>query len=152
MLCSRCQKRPAVVFVSTGSDSSDTKGYCLSCAKELNIKQVTDIMNQMGISEEDFDAMQEQMDELMSADTDMANLSDDSTDPDDESDDGYTTGGAPTFPPFFKNLFSMSKPEDELSKKGDKSSVDGKKSDRDKKKEDKKKQKRESILSFIVMT
>ena len=71
MLCSRCQKRPAVVFVSTGSDGSDTKGYCLSCAKELNIKQVTDIMNQMGISEEDFDAMQEQMDELMSADTDM---------------------------------------------------------------------------------
>ena len=134
MLCSRCQKRPAVVFVSTGNDSSDTKGYCLSCAKELNIKQVTDIMNQMGISEEDFDAMQEQMDELMSADTDMANLSDDSTDPDDESDDGYTTGGAPTFPPFFKNLFSMSKPEDELSKKGDKSSVDGKKSDGKKKK------------------
>lgn len=148
MLCSRCQKRPAVVFVSTGSDGSDTKGYCLSCAKELNIKQVTDIMNQMGISEEDFDAMQEQMDELMSADTDMANLSDDSTDPDDESDDGYTTGGAPTFPPFFKNLFSMSKPEDELSKKGDKSSVDGKKSDRDKKKEDKKKQKKRKHIEL----
>ena len=148
MLCSRCQKRPAVVFVSTGSDGSDTKGYCLSCAKELNIKQVTDIMNQMGISEEDFDAMQEQMDELMSADTDMANLSDDSTDPDDESDDGYTTGGAPTFPPFFKNLFSMSKPEDELSKKGDKPSVDGKKSDRDKKKEDKKKQKKRKHIEL----
>lgn len=148
MLCSRCKKRPAVVFISTGTDSSDTQGYCLSCAKEMNIKQVTDIMNQMGISEEDFDAMQDQMDELIKAESEMEDNSENDSGDDGESDDGYTTGGAPTFPPFFKNLFSVNKPEDDLSKKGEKSSSDSSKSDKEKKKEDKKKQKKRKHIDL----
>lgn len=148
MLCSRCKKRPAVVFISTGTDSSDTQGYCLSCAKEMNIKQVTDIMNQMGISEEDFDAMQDQMDELIKAESEMEDNSENDSGDDGESDDGYTTGGAPTFPPFFKNLFSVNKPEDDLSKKGEKSYSDSSKSDKEKKKEDKKKQKKRKHIDL----
>lgn len=64
MLCCRCKKRPAVVFVATNAES-DSQGYCLTCAKELGIKPVTDIMQKMGISDEDLDAVQEQMDTIM---------------------------------------------------------------------------------------
>lgn len=38
MLCSRCKKRPAVVFIATNTNSSNTQGLCLTCAKELGIK------------------------------------------------------------------------------------------------------------------
>ena len=41
MLCSKCNKRPAVVFVSNSADGQ-SKGYCLTCAKELGIKPVED--------------------------------------------------------------------------------------------------------------
>ena len=53
MLCSKCNKRPAVVFLSNSTDSSATTGYCLVCAKEMGIKPVTDIMEKMGISEDE---------------------------------------------------------------------------------------------------
>ena len=62
MMCSKCGKRPAVVFVSTQGKESDTKGYCLVCSKEMGIKPVTDIMEKMGISEDDLTNMQSQMD------------------------------------------------------------------------------------------
>ncbi|MBR1483217.1 MAG: ATP-dependent Clp protease ATP-binding subunit, partial [Ruminococcus sp.] len=66
MLCSRCGKRPAVVFV-TNSNSQEvpTVGYCLSCAKELKIKPVEDLISKMGISDEDLENVQDQMNSLM---------------------------------------------------------------------------------------
>ena len=48
MLCSRCKKRPAVVFIATNTNSSNTQGLCLTCAKELGIKPVTDLMDKNG--------------------------------------------------------------------------------------------------------
>ena len=111
MMCSKCKKRPAVVFVSDSSDSSNSVGYCLSCAKESGIKPVTDIMEKMGISEEDIDMMQSQMTELMESgmipdDMDeLAEMSDGSEDDNDEDGD-FSRGGAPAFPSFFKNMFS----------------------------------------------
>ena len=60
MLCSRCKKRPAVVFIATNTNSSNTQGLCLTCAKELGIKPVTDLMDKMGIDDEQLEAMQEQ--------------------------------------------------------------------------------------------
>ena len=54
MICSRCGKRQAVVFVSnTNLPDAPTQGYCLSCAKEMNIKPVEDIIKKMGLNEED---------------------------------------------------------------------------------------------------
>ena len=47
MLCTRCHKRPATVFVSQTADSKDIKGYCFVCAKELGIKPVNDLMDNM---------------------------------------------------------------------------------------------------------
>ena len=49
MLCSKCNKRPAVVFVSNSADGQ-SKGYCLTCAKELGIKPVEDLINKMGFT------------------------------------------------------------------------------------------------------
>ena len=112
VLCSKCNKRPAVVFVSNSADSSDSVGYCLTCAKEAGIKPVTDIMEKMGISEDDIDMMQSQMSELMESGMmpeDMSGLmngDDDMSEEEQGDDDDFSRGGAPAFPPFFKNLFS----------------------------------------------
>ena len=68
MLCTRCHKRPATVFVSQTADSKDIKGYCFVCAKELGIKPVNDLMDNMidtlkrqtGMTEEEFQEATEQ--------------------------------------------------------------------------------------------
>ena len=45
MLCVRCKKRPAIVFVQKlEAGEAKSEGYCLSCARELGIKPVDDIM------------------------------------------------------------------------------------------------------------
>lgn len=146
MICSRCKKRPAVVFISTSTDESSTQGLCLVCAKELNIKQVTDIMEKMGISEEDFEAMQDQMDDLMSFNAENGEGFDAEVDEDDDA----VSGSAPTFPPFFKNLFSISEPADELNANKDgKSGSKDKKKDKEKEKEEKaKRKKRKNIDAY----
>lgn len=119
MLCCRCKKRPAVVFVATNAES-DSQGYCLTCAKELGIKPVTDIMQKMGISDEDLDAVQEQMDTIMemSENGEIPNFAEmmgqelpDGEDSEGE-EDGFTPGGAPTFP-LFKNFFPGQKQGEE---------------------------------------
>ena len=46
LMCTRCKKRPAVVFVSNSLDGNP-QGLCLVCAKELGIKPVNDIMQKM---------------------------------------------------------------------------------------------------------
>ena len=61
LMCSRCKKRPAVVFISqmNAKDPQHKKneGLCLVCAKELGISQVDDYMKAMGISDDDLEAM-----------------------------------------------------------------------------------------------
>jgi len=130
MLCTRCGKRTAVVFVSNNQKDSDTVGYCLSCARELGIKPVDDIMRKMGISDEDLKAMEEQMGSMMENIAEGGDLSEmmqgmNMTEPmslDDveeaESADGedFTPGGAPAFPSFFNNFFGgAAKPQDNHS-------------------------------------
>lgn len=63
MLCSRCHKRPAVVFISP-TTSGESQGLCLVCAKELGIKPVTDLLDKMGINEEQLEAMASEFNEL----------------------------------------------------------------------------------------
>ena len=55
-VCARCKKRPAVIFI-TRMEQSQTinEGICLKCARELGIKPVDDIMEKMGITEEDIE-------------------------------------------------------------------------------------------------
>ena len=117
MICSRCQKRPAVVFVSNNKNDNAPRGYCLLCAKELGIKPVEDIIKRMGISPDDLESVQEQMDSIMENMGDMGDMSEiaqnmglqnvsqdqDNNNNDNEEED-FTPGGAPSFPNFF-NMF-----------------------------------------------
>lgn len=62
MLCSKCKKRMAVVFVTRmEGDKPINEGLCIKCAKEMNIKPVTDLLDKMGITDEQLDAMDDQM-------------------------------------------------------------------------------------------
>lgn len=139
MLCSRCNKRPAVVFVSTNSADSKPQGYCLTCAKEMGIKPVTDMMEKMGISDDQLEAVQEQMNSIMSMGEDgelpdLTELMGDGSfnlpvNDDESEDEDFTPGGAPAFP-MFQNLFGgNSSSSDTDSKK----SKDGKRTDKKKK-------------------
>ena len=64
-MCSRCHKRPAVVFISPTVNAQESKGLCLVCAKELGIKPVNDLMEKMGITEEQMEAMESEFSSLM---------------------------------------------------------------------------------------
>ncbi len=89
MLCVKCQKRTAVVFVQRPGQNGEVKneGYCLVCAKEMGIKPVDDLMKQMGISEDQIEALADEMTELTAQ----------------MEEEGFTPGGAAPMP-FFKNL------------------------------------------------
>ena len=93
MLCSRCNKRPAVVFIAR-MEGNETKneGLCLTCAKELGIQPVDDLLTKFGIGQEELEAMDEQFGELMA------------TGEDEDDAEGFMPGGAATFP-FLQNLF-----------------------------------------------
>ena len=66
-LCARCRKRPAVIFITRmEQDKTINEGICLKCAKELGLKPVDDIMEKMGITEEDLDRMDLEMSEMLS--------------------------------------------------------------------------------------
>lgn len=72
LMCSRCKKRPAVVFISQMNakdpQHKQNEGLCLVCAKELGISQVDDYMKAMGISEDDLEAMSNQLMEASDGD------------------------------------------------------------------------------------
>lgn len=147
MLCLRCNKRPAVVFVSENASADNTKGYCMKCAKELGIKPVTNLIEQMGISDEEFEQMQDQMAELMESGI----LGDGNDEEMPEGDENFSAGGAPTFPPFFKNLFSMNKPSDSLENSNSNNTSgnkEDKKSSKEDRKKDGKKPKRKHLESY----
>ena len=61
-LCTKCKKNIAVVFI-TKIENGNTlnEGYCLKCARSLGIPQIDAAVKQMGISEEDLDALSDEM-------------------------------------------------------------------------------------------
>ncbi len=66
MVCIRCQKRPAIIFVQRMENGQmKNEGYCLHCARELHIKPVEDLMKQFGMSDEDMDNMEDRMENMM---------------------------------------------------------------------------------------
>ena len=57
-LCSRCHKRMPVIFVSRFENGKmENQGLCIRCARELGITQVDAAIEQMGLSEEDVQAI-----------------------------------------------------------------------------------------------
>ena len=65
-MCSRCKKRPAVVYVSRVEDGKTINdGYCIQCAKELNIGPINDMLKSMNISDEEIENMNNGITEMM---------------------------------------------------------------------------------------
>ena len=66
VMCSRCKKRMAVVFIShLDNGVAKQDGLCIQCAKELGIKPVNDIISNMGLSDEDLDRMNSEMENFV---------------------------------------------------------------------------------------
>ncbi len=66
MLCMRCKKNMAVIYVQKiEAGKSVRQGYCLPCASALGLAPLDDMMKQMGMSEDEMNAMQDQMDSMM---------------------------------------------------------------------------------------
>ncbi|MBR6051184.1 MAG: ATP-dependent Clp protease ATP-binding subunit, partial [Clostridia bacterium] len=65
-MCSRCHKRIAVVFM-TKIENGETKqdGICIKCARELGITPVNDMINKMGLTDDDIDKMNAEIENLM---------------------------------------------------------------------------------------
>lgn len=65
-MCVRCGKRPAVVFVQKmEGDEVTPEGYCIQCAKELNIGPIRQMIDKLGLSDEDLETASEQMSQFM---------------------------------------------------------------------------------------
>ncbi len=61
-LCVKCKKNIAVVFITKIENGVNlNEGYCLRCARSLHIPQIDAAVKQMGISEEDLDALSDEM-------------------------------------------------------------------------------------------
>ena len=62
MVCVRCKKRTAVVFIQRMDNGKPVQeGYCLTCAREMHIQPVDDLMKQFGMSDQDLENMEERM-------------------------------------------------------------------------------------------
>ena len=93
MICSKCKKRPAVIFVSKIEGEKTTQeGFCIKCAMDLNIGPIKQMMESMGITDDELEAVSEQFGDMLG---DM---------------DGFQPGGAGTMP-FLQNLFNSDAPK-----------------------------------------
>ncbi len=136
MICSRCKKRPAVIFISKIVDGKTVpEGLCINCAMEMNIGPIKQMMEQMGITEEDVDSISEQFSSMF---------------PNSDEEGGFESGGSPTMP-FMQGLFGdlqkgLSLRDDSAESK---MSSDGINTAETKKgKKDKKKEKKRKFLSL----
>ena len=97
-MCSRCGKNVAVVFITKiENGQAKNEGLCLKCARELHIKPVDDMINKMGITDDELDNLTGEMMSALTDGEDIAPVDDDGSD---EEDDGKTA----TFP-FLSRLF-----------------------------------------------
>ena len=106
MVCIRCQKRPAIIFIQRMENGQmKQEGFCLHCARELHIKPVDDLMKQFGMSEQDLDNMENRMESMMEELGDsnplsmLMNMSGSGEDADAENmDEDLVPGSNATFP------------------------------------------------------
>lgn len=65
-MCSRCGERPAVIFIQKmENDKVVPEGLCIKCAKELNVGSINQMIDQLGISDEELEMASEQMSQFM---------------------------------------------------------------------------------------
>lgn len=106
VLCSRCKKRPAVVFItSMQGNEKKNEGLCMVCAKEMKIPQVSEYMEQMGITDDDIEQMSDQMMEIMNG-------------------EDFEMGGSDVMPPFLSNILGGAKNSDGKNLPADRKEAD----------------------------
>ena len=100
MLCVRCKKRTAVVFVQRIENGKPLQeGYCLTCARALHIQPVDDLMKQFGMSDQDLENMEERMSSFLQEAAESGALAPTGEDaPEEAAQDDFVPGGSPTFP------------------------------------------------------
>ncbi|MEQ2455703.1 ATP-dependent Clp protease ATP-binding subunit [Flavonifractor hominis] len=141
-LCSRCHKNVAVIFIQKmEGGTTKSEGLCLKCAKELGIKPVEDMMQKMGISEEDLEGLTNEMMSAFGGAEGMEGLMSAENGDSDEEDEGKTA----TFP-FLNKLFgSAQNPQSQPPER------DGARSDRDgKEKKGDKPPKRKFLENYCI--
>ncbi len=118
MKCSRCKKRPAVVFITRAeNDRTVNEGFCLVCARELGIKPVDDLIRQLGVSSEDLEQMSEMMESVLPDGGEDTEDGEDAGNGENAGEDGsFSPGGASTSG-FLEKLFG--------AKAGDTAASDG---------------------------
>jgi len=90
-----------MIFLAHGGDMQNKDGLCLKCAKELNIPHVRDVMDRMGISDEDIESMSAQMSEFIDGEGNL--------------DGDFEMGGA-QFMPIIQGMFGPGMKEEKDDK------------------------------------
>ena len=122
-LCSRCHKRMAVVFVTKlENNESKNEGLCLICAKQLGIPQVSEILDKMGIDDEDLENMDKEMNGLIASEGE-------DEDNDDDGDEADSRTPSIDFAKLFGGLPFENAKGGEKSEKTEKKKEKGKKKD-----------------------
>ena len=121
ILCSRCGKNPAVVFITKiEAGQSRNEGLCLKCARELHIKPVDDMIEKMGLTDEDLDSFSGNMMNAFNGVEELLGAGNDAEEGE-NADDGKTA----TFP-FLNRLFGgPAAPQNPTAAPGDKPRPDG---------------------------
>ena len=102
-LCSRCKKNVAVVFIAKMENGKMVhEGLCLKCAKDLGLPQVNEMMNKMGITDDDLDNLSQEMMQAFGGAESMEGLMNPEESGDGEEDE---EGKTATFP-FLNRLFN----------------------------------------------
>lgn len=127
-LCSKCKIRPAVIFVQRidGAQNVINEGYCFKCAKELGIKPISDMIDNLGIDEDQMDAMGEEMAGLMDA-AGLGNPDENENGDPDENDDTESRAPSINLGSIFGNLGNFRKPQNSQGSPDSKSTADVKK-------------------------
>ena len=126
-MCSRCGERPAVVFIQKMEDGKLTpEGLCIRCARELNVGSINQMIDQLGVSDEELEIASEQMSEF------MENMGDFNFDSLGEMFNQENMDGAQTFP--FANLINGSNSSKEEKKNNKNAKKQGKKAPEDSRK------------------
>ena len=102
-MCSRCGKNVAVVFITKLEGGvQKNEGLCLKCARELHIQPVDDMIEKMGMSDDDLDNLSG---EMMNALNGVESLMEMNPDPDGDGDSGNDDDGKTATFPFLNKLF-----------------------------------------------
>ncbi len=135
VLCAKCKKRPAMFFITkVEGDKTTQEGLCIKCAMEMNIGPVKQIMQSMGISEDELEEVGEQFEAMFG------------------EDGGFEPGGAGTMP-FLQNLGAMSNPvekEERTSSDNSQENEEKKRKWGNRKSKDKDEKKRKYLSQFCT--